>query len=330
MHMEKQFISGLAEGERIVSHFLVQSKQLLTTKSGKPYISMILQDRTGRVSAKVWDGALDFYETFKVNDVIKVDATVELYNRELQLVVRRLRPSGADEFDLSDFLPQAEGDTDATFLELKAYVEKVGNPHLKALLEKFFEDESLVKKLKEAPAARNIHHVYVGGLLEHSLSTVRLCEYLTTHYPCLDADLLLTMAILHDIGKIEELEVTPSINYTEQGNLLGHIIIGIQLIDEKIAQIPGFPPKLRMLVEHMVLSHHGQSEWGSPRPPMFLEAEILHRADDLDVKVDIFTRALSEDHDPDSSWTAYQKALERILYKKPTYETDLSPEQSPG
>ena len=328
--MEKRFIAELAEGERIVSHFLVQSKQLLTTKSGKPYISMILQDRTGSVSAKLWDNALDFNDTFKVNEVIKIDANVELYNKELQLVIRRLRASEMDETDLSDFLPHADGDIDEAFLELKAYAEKVANPCLKALLENFFDDEAFVKKFCRAPAARNIHHVYVGGLLEHTLSTVRLCESLSALYPTLDSGLLITMAILHDIGKIEELEINPSINYTEQGNLLGHIIIGIQLIDQKIAQIPNFPQKLKMLVEHMVLSHHGQADWGSPRPPMFLEAEVLHRADDLDVKVDIFTRALSQDRDPDSSWTVYQRALERILYKKPTYETDLNPEQSPG
>ncbi|RJP24170.1 MAG: HD domain-containing protein [Candidatus Abyssobacteria bacterium SURF_5] len=328
--MDKLFISALTEGERIVSHFLVQSKQLLTTKSGKPYISMILQDKTGSVSAKLWDSALEFYDTFKVNDVIKVDANAELYNKELQLVIKRLRLADPKEFDLADYLPHTDNNIDETFLELRAYAEQVANPHLKALLERFFDDQRFVKKFLKAPAARSIHHVFVGGLLEHTLSTVRLCEYLTTHYPALDADLLITMAILHDIGKIEELEALPSINYTEQGNLLGHIVIGIQMIDEKIAQISGFPPKLKMLVEHMVLSHHGQSEWGSPRPPMILEAEILHRADDLDVKVEIFTRALSDNRDPDSPWTAYQKALERILYKKPTYETDLSPEQSPG
>ncbi len=330
MGSDKKFISELAEGERVISQFLVQSKQLLTTKSGKPYISMILQDRTGRVSAKVWDSALEFFDTFKVNDVIKIDGNIELYNKELQVVVRRLRPAGADEVDLADFLPRSENDMGQKFEELREYAGKISNQYLKALLEKFFDDADFVKKFMDAPAARNIHHVYVGGLLEHTLSTVRLCEYLSSHYPTLDSDLLLTMAILHDIGKVDELQVTPSISYTEQGNLLGHIIIGIQLIDEKIAQIPEFPPKLRMLVEHMVLSHHGQSEWGSPRPPMILEAEILHRADDLDVKVDIFTRALSDDRDPESPWTAYQKSLERILYKKPTYETDLSPEQSPS
>lgn len=328
--MSKRYINELSEGERIVGHFLVQSKQLLTTKSGKPYISMILQDKTGRVSAKLWDNASEFFDTFKANDVIKVDANVEIYNKELQLVIRRLRTSEAQEFELSDFVCQSGNDIDEMFLELLSCVESIENPHLKALLESFFHDEDFVKKFKEAPAARNIHHVYVGGLLEHILSTVRLCEYLTTHYQNLDADLLLTMAILHDIGKVNELEVTPSINYTEEGNLLGHIIIGIQMVDDKIARMPNFPPKLRMLVEHMLLSHHGQSEWGSPRPPMFLEAEILHRADDLDVKVDIITRALADDRDPDSPWTAYQRTLERILYKKPTYETDVSPEGSPG
>jgi len=328
--MGKRYISDLSEGERVVDHFLVQSRQLLSTKAGKPYMSLTLQDKTGRISARVWDNAMEFYESFKANDVIKVDGNVELYNNERQIVIRRLRPSEPDEFDLPDFLACSEHDVEEMFLELLSHVEGVENPHLKALLLSFFEDEDFAKEFKEASAARNIHHVYVGGLLEHTLSTVRICEYLTTHYEGLDADLLITMAMLHDIGKVRELEITPAINYTEEGNLLGHIIIGIQMVGEKIKQIEGFPPKMRMLVEHMILSHHGQAEWGSPRPPMFLEAEILHRADDLDVKVHIIKRAVAEDRDPDSSWTAYQRAIERILYKKPTYETDISPEQSPG
>ena len=167
----------------------------------------------------------------------------------------------------------------------------------------------------------------MGGLLEHTLSTTRICEYLTTHYENLDADLLIAMAILHDIGKVEELEIAPAINYTEEGHLLGHIVIGIRMVAERIERIPGFPPKLRTLIEHMILSHHGQADWGSPRPPMFLEAEILHRADDLDAKVNIINRALSEDRDPDSAWTAYHRVLERVLYKKPSYESDVSPEE---
>ncbi len=328
--MDKTYISELSEGERLVGHFLVQSKQLLTTRAGKPYMSMILQDKTGSVSARVWDSAVELYEKFKTNDIIKIDGTVELYNRELQIVVRRLRASEPDEVEPSDFVPHSAHNIDEMFLEICSFIESIENPHLKALLEAFFKDEELVKQFKASSAARNVHHVCVGGLLEHTLSTVRICEYLTTHYETLDADLLITMAILHDIGKVRELDITPSINYTEEGNLLGHIIIGIQMVGEKIETIPDFPPKLRMLVDHMLLSHHGQSDWGSPRPPMFLEAEILHRADDLDVKVDIITRALSEDRDPDSSWTTYQRSLERILYKKPTYETDVSPEESPG
>lgn len=327
--MNKRYINELSEGERVVTNFLVQSKQLLTTKTGKSYMSLILQDKTGSVAGRVWDNAAEFYDTFKNNDVIKVDATVELYNKELQLVIRRLRPSESDEIELSDFLPCSDHDIEEMFLELCSHIESIENPFLKALLNSFFQEEEFVKEFKAASAARNIHHVCVGGLLEHTLSTTRICEYLTTHYENLDADLLITMAILHDIGKVYELEISPSINYTEQGNLLGHIIIGIQMVDEKIEHIPGFPAKLRMLVEHMILSHHGQSAWGSPRPPMFLEAEILHRADDLDVKVDIITRALAKDRDPESPWTAYQKTLERILYKKPTYETDVSPEESP-
>lgn len=323
--MDRRYITELSEGESVVGHFLVQSKQLLTTKAGKPYLSLILQDKTGSISGRVWNNAAELFDKFKNNDVIKLDGSVELYNRELQLIIRRLRPSEADEIELSDFVAHSAHDTDEMFLELCSFIESIENPHLKSLLNGFFQDEEFVEKFKASPAARNIHHVCVGGLVEHSLSTARLCEYLTTQYENLDADLLITMAILHDIGKVKELEISPSISYTEEGNLLGHIVIGIRMVDEKIEQIPDFPPKLQMLVEHMILSHHGQSEWGSPRPPMFLEAEILHRADDLDVKVDIITRALSEDRDPDSSWTAYHRALERILYKKPTYETDVSP-----
>jgi 3'-5' exoribonuclease len=327
--MGKRYINELSEGDRVVSHFLVQSKQLLTTRSGKPYISLILQDKTGSVSAKLWDNAYEFYDKFKSNDIVKIDAAVELYNKELQLAVRRLRTSEPGEFDLSDFLRQSVHNVDEMMLELRTYIESLDNPHLKALLNAFFDDVDLVKQFKASPAARSIHHVCVGGLLEHTLSTVRICEYLTNHYESLNADLLITMAILHDIGKVREIEALPSINYTEEGNLLGHITIGIQMMDERIARIPGFPSQLRMLVEHMMLSHHGHSDWGSPRPPMFLEAEILHRADDLDVKVDIIRRAVSEDRDHESPWTAYQKALERILYKKPTYETDVSPLDSP-
>ncbi len=328
--MSKRYINELSEGERVVSHFLVKSKHLLSTKSGKPYLSLILQDKTGSISARVWDNANEFYDMFKANDIIKADGTVELYNKELQLVVRRLRPSEAEEIEISDFQRESEHDIDEMFAEVLSYVESIENPHIKALLEGFFHDDEFAKKFKTAAAARNIHHVFVGGLLEHSLSTTRLCEYLTTHYEDLDADLLIAMAMLHDIGKIRELDFSPSIEYTEEGNLLGHIILGIQMVDEKMQQIPGFPPELRILIEHMILSHHGQSEWGSPRPPMFLEAEILHRADDLDVKVDIIRRTLAEDRDSQSPWTAYQRALERILYKKPTYETDVSPEESPG
>ena len=326
--MNKRCISELSEGEKVIDHFLVQSRQLLTTKAGKQYISMRLQDKTGQIPARVWDNAAEFFEKFKVNDIIKVDADVERYNQELQLKVHRLRPSETEEVELSDFAAQSLHDIDEMLLELRSHAEGVENPYLKDLLNAFFEDEEFVKDFKASPAARNIHHVFMGGLLEHTLSTTRICEYLTTHYENLDADLVIAMAILHDIGKVEELEIAPAINYTEEGHLLGHIVIGIRMVAEKIERIPGFPPKLRTLIEHMILSHHGQADWGSPRPPMFLEAEVLHRADDLDAKVNMITRALSEDRDPDSSWTAYHRVLERVLYKKPSYESDVSPEEN--
>ena len=328
--MGKRYISDLSEGERILDHFLVQSKRLQTTKTGKPYLNLVLQDKTGSISGRVWDGAEELNGQFEINDTIKIDGTVELYNGERQLIIRRIRPSEPDEVDMSDFVAHTAYDIDEMFLELRSFIESIENPYLKALLDAFFEDEDFAGQYKHSSAARNIHHICVGGLLEHSLSTVRLCEYLTTQYEGLDGDLLITMAILHDVGKVKELEISPAINYTEEGNLLGHITIGIRMVGERIDRIPDFPPQLRTMVEHMILSHHGQSEWGSPRPPMFLEAEVLHRADDLDVKIDIITRALAEDRDPDSLWTKYHRALGRVLYKKPAYEADAPPEDSPG
>ncbi len=323
--MDKIYIDQLCEGEGIISFFLVRSKQILTTKAGKPYISLTLQDKTGNIPARVWDNAAELGDQFKLNDVVKIEATVETYNHQLQLIVRRLRPAADEEFELSDFVPHSTHDIEEMYLELCSFIESIENPHLKNLLDAFFQDEDFLKEFKSSSAARFIHHVHVGGLLEHSLSTARLCEYLTTQYESLDADLLITMAILHDIGKVKELEMSPAINYTEEGNLLGHITLGIQMVGERIGQLPDFPPNLRMLIEHMILSHHGQSEWGSPIKPMFLEAEVLHRADDMDVKVDIITRALAEDRDPDSPWTAYHRALDRVLYKKPgpDFETPL-------
>jgi 3'-5' exoribonuclease len=324
--MDKIYISELSEGEGVTSFFLVRSKQILTTKTDKPYLSLTLQDRTGNIPARVWDNAAEFVDKFKLNDVIKVDAAVDSYNGQLQLIIRRLRPAEESEFDLSDFVPHSAYDIDEMFLELCSLIESIENPHLRALLGAFFEDEEFTVKFKASSAAKNIHHVCVGGLLEHTLSTARLCEYLTTQYESLDSDLLITMAMLHDIGKIRELEGSPSINYTDEGNLLGHITLGIQMVGEMMGLLPDFPPNLRLLVEHMILSHHGQSEWGSPRKPMFLEAEVLHRADDMDVKVDIITRALAEDRDPDSPWTSYHRALERILYKKPGPGTPDAPD----
>jgi 3'-5' exoribonuclease len=319
--MDKLYIDQFSEGEGIISFFLVRSKQILTTKTGKPYLSLILQDRTGNIPARVWDNAAELGDKFKLNDVIKVEATVETYNSELQLVVRRLRPATEEEFELSDLVPHSAHDIDEMYLELCSLIESIENPHLKALLDAFFQDEDFTRKFKASSAASSIHHVHVGGLLEHSLSTARLCEYLTTQYENLDSELLITMARLHDIGKVRELEISPSINYTEEGRLLGHITLGIAMVGERMGQLPDFPPNLRLLVEHMILSHHGQSEWGSPIKPMFLEAEVLHRADDMDVKVDIFNRAVAEDRDPDSPWTSYHRALGRVLYKKPGPDT---------
>lgn len=282
--MKEPNIADLAkyENQAITGFFAVSAKQVRSKKDGSRYFVLTLADRTGQVDAVMWetDGAGEF----AAGDVVKLRGQIGRYKEKHQISVERIRAAARDEFELADFVPRTERNIDELWAELNAYVESFTDPHLKALLRAFLDDAEIAAAFKEAPAAKSMHHAWIGGLLEHVVSLIGICELAAKHYP-VHRDLLLTGAFLHDIGKLEELRWGTSFDYTVEGQLLGHITIGIGMIERKIGALPDFPPALRVLVEHMVLSHHGKYEFGSPKLPMIPEAVLLHYLDDMDAKM---------------------------------------------
>jgi 3'-5' exoribonuclease len=270
------------ENQAITGFFAVNTKQVRSKKDGSRYFSLTLADRTGQVDAVMWETG-DAGE-FGAGDVVKLRGQVCRYKEKLQLNLERIRAATRDEYDLGDLVPHTERSIDELWAELNAYVDGFTEPHLKTLLRSFLDDPEIAGAFREAPAAKGMHHAWIGGLLEHVVSLLGICELAAKHYS-VHRDLLLTGAILHDIGKLTELRWGTSFDYTVEGQLLGHITIGIGMIDKKIAAIPDFPPALRVLVEHIVLSHHGKYEFGSPKLPMIPEAMLLHFLDDMDAKM---------------------------------------------
>jgi 3'-5' exoribonuclease len=283
--MKDNMVADLAarENQNIVGFFVAGSKQVRTKKDGTTYFALILGDRTGQIESRMWDttGAGDF----EAGDVIKIQGEVCRYNEKLQINIKKLRRAAPGEYALRDFLPQTERDIDVMWTELEGWVASFTDPHLQTLLEAFLHDPQIGSALREAPAAKGLHHAWIGGLLEHMLSLMGMCDLAAKHYPGVNRDLLLTGVFLHDIGKLRELSWGTSFDYTLEGQLLGHITIGLGMIEAKIAAIPDFSAAKRLLVEHLVLSHHGKYEYGSPKLPMTAEAIILHYLDDLDAKM---------------------------------------------
>lgn len=314
--MNRIFIADIREGEKITGQFLVQVKQAQTTKTGKTFISLRLQDRTGSIAAKIWDNADRLLSVFSKGDIVKIDAMVEEYNKELQLNIRQLKKVPVETINLEDFLPVTAYDIDEMFAQIMTFAKSVENNHLHVLLDAMFTDPLIVEKLKRIPAAREMHHAYIGGLLEHTLSVARICEYIAGHYTSVSRDLLITGALLHDIGKIKEFEFAPFIKYTDAGRLIGHLVMGVEMINEKVSGINGFDEDLKMQLGHLILSHHGELEFASPKLPQFAEAMILHQADDLDAKVNSIQHYIKSDLNDDSDWTSFHKILGRYLYKK--------------
>ena len=325
--MKSPTVAGLEPRQQINGLFLVQSKDVRQKKTGEPYLALTLIDRTGDIDAKMWDNVADILDSFERDDFIRVRGETQLYQNKLQLTIHRLARVDESEVDLADFLPASKRDPEEMFAELQALIASLGNVHLRGLLENVFADAEIAQSFRRAPAAKAIHHNWLGGLMEHVLSLASLARDAARHYPFIDQDLLLTGVVLHDIGKIRELSYARSFNYTTEGSLIGHIQIALRMLADKYP--PGFPDKLRNLLEHLILSHHGQLEFGSPKLPVFPEAMLLHHLDNMDSKMELM-RSTIERHRPQGvEWTAYVPAIERYILDTDRYLNGI-PEPPPA
>jgi 3'-5' exoribonuclease len=317
--MKSPYVGNMIPNEVATVQLLVISKEIRQKKTGEPYLTLHLADRTGEIEAKMWDNVGEVLDAFQRDDFVKVKGLVQIYQNRVQFTVHKLRRLEDHEVDLSDYFPCSERDPEEMFRELRGIIAAFADSNLRALLDAVFSDAELVRFYKMAPAAKHIHHACRGGLLEHVLSLCTLSRLVGSHYPQIDVELLTTGAILHDIGKLEELSYARSFGYSPDGQLLGHIILGLRLLNKTFDGLPNFPPRLRTLVEHMVLSHHGELEFGSPKTPMFAEALLLHHLDNLDSKMDAVRGALKRDRQIEGEFTNWIAPLERVLLKKEYY-----------
>jgi 3'-5' exoribonuclease len=276
----------------------------------------------------MWDNAAEVVSVFSENDFIRVKGAVQIFQNRLQFTIHKLRPVPETEVDLGDYQVASKRDRDEMLRELMAHVATITNPHLQGLLQGILAEPEVSLLYRDAPAAKSVHHAWIGGLIEHVLSMCALARFAATHYPGIDADLLLTGVILHDIGKIHELEFSRAIRYGDQGQLLGHIQIGVQMVNEQVAKMPDFPRRLRDLVLHLILSHHGQLEYGSPKLPVFPEALLLHMIDNMDSKMETMRALIEQDKLIDGNWTLYSSTLERTALKKDRYLNPRIPESA--
>jgi 3'-5' exoribonuclease len=314
--MKSPFVTDLQPDQIVTGTFLVQHKDVRQKKSGDPYLSLTLADRTGELDAKMWDNASEFIEAFAQDDFVRVKGLLQVFQNRPQLTLHKIQAVVETEIDVADYFPASKRDRDEMFWELEGWIASIGNPHLKALLEAIFADEEIAKAFRIAPAAKAIHHAWIGGLLEHVLSLCTLAKFTAAHYSDIDFDLVLTGAILHDIGKISELKYARSFSYSTEGQLLGHIVIGLRMVEEKLRLVPDFPPKLRDLLLHLMVSHHGELEYGSPKVPLFPEAMLLHHLDNLDSKMECMRGLIERDRLVEGVWTGYSSALDRSVLKK--------------
>src|SRR5213080_1037266 len=313
--MKDFFICDCAQHENkvIISSFVVVSKQVKPKKTGEPYLALTLGDRSGHVEAKMWDNVEDAIDVFDQDDFIKIKGLLNKYKNRFQITIHKLRRLGDSEVDFADYLPKTTKDIGELWQTLAGFVATFQNQHLRALIELFMSDPDIAEAYRTAPAAKSLHHAYIGGLLDHVVSLFRSCDLVCRNYPQINRDLLLTGAFLHDIGKIHELAFTRSFSYTSRGQLLGHMVIELEMLQAKIADIPSFPDELKTLLEHLIISHHGQYEFGSPKLPMFPEALMLHYLDDLDSKMESMRAHFEREAETDSNWTSYNSSLGRVL-----------------
>jgi 3'-5' exoribonuclease len=318
--MSRRFVQQLTDGETLEEIYLVTEKQLRANRNGNLYLQLELRDRTGAISARLWNAGEHLFRSFEESDFLRIKGKVQLFQGALQLILSHLERVTDDEVELADFLPHTEHDVSKLFERLRHVLMRLENPHLRALIECFLMDDEFVRDFCKVPAGIRVHHAYLGGLLEHVVTLLDAAERVLPLYPHLDRDLLLAGVFLHDIGKVRELSYGRVFGYTDPGQLVGHVVIGVEMLNEKVARVPDltgepFPAELLLRLKHMILSHHGTYEFGSPKLPMTPEAIALHCLDNLDAKVHLFTRDIREDRNQASAWTPFNQALQRRLFK---------------
>ena len=311
---QKQYVSGLEERQNIHSPFLVREKSLQTGKTGKPYLVLSLVDKTGSIDGRIWDNAENWDAEFSVDDFVMVKGNVQVFQGRKQIVISSVQVIDAFSVDLKDFLASSSADPEAMMRDLMAIVQEVKNPFIKQILTLTLNDAHIRPLFMAAPAAKTIHHAYLGGLLEHVLSISRIMKFLGSHYPELDSDLLVFGAIYHDIGKIWELKYETAIGYTDVGRWVGHIPLGSELVEKKASEIAHFPYELKNILKHIVLSHHGKMEYGSPKVPMLLEAVVVGYIDDLDSKVNSIFGLMKAERQSSDNWTRYSQLYDRHFF----------------
>lgn len=312
-----KFIETLREGERIQEVYLCKQKTTAMTKTGKEYENVILQDKTGSLDAKIWDPGSMGIDDFDVLDYVEVNGDVTVFNGQMQLSIKRARKVAEADINPADYLPTTTKDMDEMMMELLQLIASVENPYYKQVLSKLFvENKDFAEAFKKHSAAKSVHHGFIGGLLEHTLSVTKLCDFYTKQYPILNRDLLLTAAMCHDIGKVYELSDFPLNDYTDAGQLLGHIVMGSEMVGDIIKTIPGFPKIMANELKHCILAHHGELEYGSPKKPALVEALALNFADNTDAKIETMTEIFNSNSAAGSDqWLGYNRLLESNVRK---------------
>lgn len=314
-----RYIESFREGDIVNDVYLVKSKKSDVTKTGKPYDKVILQDKTGSIDAMIWDPNSPGIDDYEVFDYVFVNGNVNVFNNANQLSIKRVRKVSEGEYNPADYLPVTSRNIDDMYKELIDYIESIKSEHLKKLLQSFFvDDNDFIKAFKKSSAAKSVHHGFVGGLLEHTLSVTNMCNYYAGAYPMLRRDLLITVAMLHDSGKIYELSDFPLNDYTDEGQLLGHIVMGSEMVGNHIREIEGFPKTLEAEVKHCILAHHGEFEYGSPKKPALMEAVALHFADNTDAKMETMKELFSAT--TDTGWLGFNRMLDSNVRKTSTEE----------
>jgi 3'-5' exoribonuclease len=324
--MKSPYIKEAEANRNFTTSLLVRSKEIREKKTGEPYLSLSLCDRTGEIEAKMWDNVAEVMDTFERDDFVKVKGLIQIYHNRPQLTIHKMRRLEDSEVDFADYFPASTRDPEEMWSELIGYTAAMSDVHLRALVKAVLDDPEIAQRYRKAPAAKQIHHAWLGGLLEHVLSLCQLCRYAAQHYG-VDLDLLLAGAVLHDVGKLYELSYDRSFGYTAEGQLLGHMVIGLRIVSDKLRDLPDFPPRLRTLVEHMIVSHHGKYEFGSPKLPQFPEALLFHYLDDMDSKMECMRALVDQDRQVEGYFTGFSPPLERMVLKKAKY---LSTAESNG